>query len=367
VPTLYVSARRAPLPAAFVPMRTTAVARPPEGSGWLHEIKHDGYRMLARLEGGRARLLSRNGLDWTPRLRSVAQALEALPVREAYLDGEIVALGEDGASSFEGLQASFDGQARHPIVYFLFDVPFLDGHDLTSVPLVERKRVLKRLLARAPRPELRYTDHLRGRGETFYALCAQHRLEGVVSKRADSPYVPGGEGAWLKSKCRISQEFVVAGYTYADHPNRAGGLILGVYDGPRLTYVGGVGLALRNADRAIAQEALGQRGVERCPFGPVPKDLRNVAVRWTEPALVVQVSFTNWTAAGLIRQGLLQGFRTDKVPKDVRRETGQALRTPGVRAPEGPPRRDGAPPRRAARRGTSANVARADGPTRASM
>ncbi|HEX9186155.1 MAG TPA: DNA polymerase ligase N-terminal domain-containing protein, partial [Vicinamibacteria bacterium] len=186
------------------------VETPPIGDEWLHEIKHDGYRIVARIEEGEVRLVSRNGKDWTKEFPQVARAVGRLPAGTALLDGEVAAVLPSGATSFQALQRRADGAA--PLVYFAFDLLHLDGWDLREVRLEERKHVLRRLLEGAPEA-LRFSDHVRGQGPELFEQARQAGLEGVVSKRRDAPYREGRGGDWRKAKCRLSQEVVIGGWT----------------------------------------------------------------------------------------------------------------------------------------------------------
>ncbi|HEX6202484.1 MAG TPA: non-homologous end-joining DNA ligase, partial [Thermoanaerobaculia bacterium] len=238
-------ARRAKLPKQPpAPQLATLTARPPAGDGWLHEIKHDGYRVVARLErrrgGGLDVLLStRNGNDWTDRFPAVAEAMAELPVDAAMVDGEVVALASDGTSSFAALQQALGtkgdrgGGGPAALAFYAFDLLHLDGWDLTRSPLDERKALLAGLLARAGADEtttLRFSDHVAGRGEAFFRQACRFALEGVVAKRRDAPYRPGRGRDWLKVKCSERQELVIGGFTEPTGSRSGlGSLILGVY------------------------------------------------------------------------------------------------------------------------------------------
>ena len=194
------------------PQLTELVKQPPDGPDWFHEIKFDGYRMHARIDGGDVRLLTRTGLDWTRKYPPIAAALKELPVRTAYLDGELCGVRPDGTTSFSIIQAASDSGNADALVFFLFDLLFLDGEDLTGLPLSERKSRLATVMSGVG-PPLQYSDHQVGRGPTFYAEACKLGLEGIVSKRADAPYVPGDRGLWVKTKCLNREEFVVVGWT----------------------------------------------------------------------------------------------------------------------------------------------------------
>jgi bifunctional non-homologous end joining protein LigD len=212
----------------------------PDGPQWLHEIKLDGYRMHARLDSGDVRLLTRTGMDWTSKYPNIAEALAELPARTAYLDGELCGVLPDGRTAFNLVQNAADTR-NNSLVFFLFDLLFLDGHDLRALPLIERKDRLKTLVADAPSC-LQFTDHQLGRGPAFHRLACEHGLEGIVSKHIDSPYEPGRR-TWLKVKCLNREEFVVVGWSDPEGTrHRLGSLLLGYYtpDG-RLMYAGRAG------------------------------------------------------------------------------------------------------------------------------
>jgi bifunctional non-homologous end joining protein LigD len=230
------------LPDFIPPQLATLVQTAPQGDAWLHEIKLDGYRVLARIERGRARLFTRSGQDWTARFPSVTAAVERLHAKSALLDGEVVVLDAQGVSHFQSLQEALSQGRTQDLVYFVFDLLFLDGRDLRSLPLSERKALLARLL-HGSGTTIRYSAHVEGRGGTFYDKACRMGLEGIISKRKDAPYRSGRSTAWVKVKCVASQEFVIVGFTEPKGARAGfGALLLGVYekDGS-LTYVGRVG------------------------------------------------------------------------------------------------------------------------------
>jgi bifunctional non-homologous end joining protein LigD len=206
-PSTAVGARRTPLPRAIEPQLATLVDAPPAGDEWLHEMKFDGCRILGRVDGGRATLVSRAGHDWTGRFPEIARSLASLPVKRAWLDGEATVVLADGTTSFAALQNADALPAGSGIVYFAFDLLHLDDSDLRGVPLEERKALLRDLLPRAA-DGLRFSDHVIGNGPRFLAEASRMSLEGTVSKRRDAPYRPGRGTDWLKSKCVREQEVV---------------------------------------------------------------------------------------------------------------------------------------------------------------
>jgi DNA ligase D-like protein (predicted ligase) len=205
-------AAEAGLPQWIRPQLTELVDAAPNGPTWLHEIKFDGYRMHARLDGGAVRLLTRTGLDWTHKYPSIAVAVATIGARQAYLDGELCGVRPDGITSFSMIQLASDSGNAAALVFFLFDLLYLDGEDLCPRPLIERKARLATLLTNVNSP-LHYCDHQIGHGRAFHEKACAMSLEGIVSKRTDAPYAPGNRGLWVKVKCLHREEFVVVGWT----------------------------------------------------------------------------------------------------------------------------------------------------------
>ena len=236
------AAAEAALPAWTAPHLAKLVKEVPAGSDWLHEIKFDGYRIHARLDRGDVRLLTSTGLDWTHKYPQIAKALTSVAVRQAYVDGELCGVMPDGRTSFNMIQAASDSGNADALVFFLFDLLHIDGENLSDRPLTERKARLADLL-RGIKPPLVYTDHQVGRGPEFYAEACKRGLEGIVSKRADAPYVPGDRRLWLKTKCLNREEFVVVGWTDPEGSRPyVGAVLLGYYDeNGRLIYAGAPG------------------------------------------------------------------------------------------------------------------------------
>lgn len=241
-PTL-VRRRGIACPEWIKPQLATLVGTVPEGDGWIHELKYDGYRMLCRIDRGAARLFSRNGGEWTKKLSEQGRAAAGLAVEDAWLDGELVALNHDGSMSFQALQNAFDHQSEAQLVYYVFDLLFFNGMGLRSRPLHERKRQLASLLDGIPESGLlRYSDHVRGQGRTVLETACRRGLEGLIAKRTDSRYLAGRNRNWVKLKCHRRQEFVIGGLTEPSGSRRGfGALLLGVYDDEqdrRFRYVG---------------------------------------------------------------------------------------------------------------------------------
>ncbi|HKP46423.1 MAG TPA: non-homologous end-joining DNA ligase [Pyrinomonadaceae bacterium] len=317
-------ARKATLP-DFVPLQlATLTAEAPAGDNWLHELKFDGYRMLCHLDRGKIRFWSRNQKDWSEKFPNLTAPLKALPAVTALLDGEVVVLDKSGHSSFQRLQQSMKGGAAS-FVFQVFDVIYLNGYDLRRTPLIERKALLEQLLALAkPDGPLRYSDHVVGSGPEFLKQACKLGLEGIVSKLADSVYESTRSRNWLKVKCHLRQEFVIAGYTDSknDFPG-FGSLILGVYDKKNLVYAGRVGTGFSIKQRVALQQQLERISQPASSFLVIPKVPELRRAHWVKPQLVGEVEFTEWTDEGYIRHPSFQGLREDKKAKDVVRERPQ--------------------------------------------
>jgi bifunctional non-homologous end joining protein LigD len=318
-PAAVPGARRAALPAEVAPQLATLVPRVPEGDDWVHEIKFDGYRMLFRLEDGRARLLTRSGKDWTARFPSIAAAAAEIPARRALLDGELVVVGPDGRTSFQGLQGALSGDDPDSLRYYAFDLLHLGGWDLERATLLDRKAALRALLGAGRGPVL-YSDHVRGQGPDFYRAACARGLEGVVSKRASAPYLHRRTRDWLKTRCSAGQEMVIGGYVvHSADPDAVGALVLGVHDASgRLRYAGRVGTGFDAATRRDLKRRLDALARDDSPFAdPVP-GRREVV--FADPRLVGEVAFTEWTADGALRHPSFRGLREDKAAREVVRE-----------------------------------------------
>lgn len=301
--------------APVVPQLALARPSPPEGRQWLHEVKWDGYRMLARLRGGVARLRSRNDLDWTDKLPGLVPALEALPVSDADLDGELIALDAEGRSDFGRLQDALKRGKAADLRYALFDLPTLAGTDLRDVPLVERKELLKSLLEAQPDPLLFYSSHGVGNGPEAFAASLEAGLEGIVSKRVDAPYVGARNGDWIKLRHHTGEDYIVVGYTAPSGSRTAFGALLLARDADAggLEYVGRVGSGYsRGMLRRIHRELQPLRRDAPTVALPAHTALRERDVTWVWPELVVEVAFRGWGREGLLRQASFLRLRDDK-------------------------------------------------------
>ncbi|MGK5080584.1 DNA ligase D [Janthinobacterium sp. HLX7-2] len=317
----------AALPASLSPqLATLAAAPPPDAQGWIFELKFDGYRILARSDGKRVALITRNGNDWTHKLPKLQQALDKLGLPPGWYDGEIVVHGSDGQPDFGALQRAFDESATSEIVYYLFDVPYFDGHDLRAQSVEARRALLQQLLQSLPTsPLVRFSAALDAAPQQLLEHACKLGLEGVIGKRRGSPYVTRRTGDWIKLKCGQRQEFVIGGYT-APQGARAGigSLLLGVHDEDgELRYAGNVGSGFDEASLRELRRRLDALSVETSPFTGKAGGVRQPL--WVKPQLVAEISFAQWTSAGSIRHAVFHGLRQDKKPAAIVRERTQAI------------------------------------------
>lgn len=328
-------ARKSRQESRMTPQLATLVDRAPEGDEWVHELKFDGYRILTSLRDGHATLWTRNGHDWTAKLRSLDHALAALPATSAWLDGEVVALLPDGRISFQTLQNAFESGQAANLVYYVFDLLYLNGYDLRPASLLERKRCLNELLkGQDDKGLIRFSDHISGQGDDVFTEACRRGMEGVMAKRADASYVEGRSRSWVKIKCSKRQEFVIGGFTDPSGSRRGfGALLLGLYDEQgRLHYAGRTGTGF--SSRSLQELHRRLRAIERKnpAFESVPKTADRAKIHWVDPTLVAEVAFAEWTNEGQLRQASFQGLRDDKPAAAVTRES--AVKPP----PQKPPR-----------------------------
>jgi bifunctional non-homologous end joining protein LigD len=306
-------APRGSLPKFISPQLAMLAPKPPMGDRWLHEI--------------------RKGLDWTVRFRPIAQALLQLPVKAAYLEGEIVVVREDGVSSFADLQEALSAGQAGRLSYYGFDLLHLDGRDLLEVPLRERKRALSSLLSSLPDGPVHYSQHLVGDGPRAFHHACKLGLEGIISKLGDAPYRSGRGRAgrdWFKVKCINRQEYIVGGWAASEATGRGlRSLLVGYYQDGKLIFAGRVGTGFTERMERNLLARLERLHRPECPFVAVPKEYREGAI-WVEPQLVVAIKFTEWTRDGVLRHpsfdGVCEGVELKSVvlkrPAAVKEPTG---------------------------------------------
>lgn len=308
-------AKAAALPDFAEPQLCTLVDSVPPGTDWVHEVKYDGYRALVAVGGGKARVFTRSGLDWTDKFAAIADAAARLDTGSALIDGEIVAL-RDGRPDFSTLKDAISNAGA--MTLFAFDLLQHDGKDLTALPLVQRKERLRTLIG-AGNERLQYSEHILGSGEQLFDAMCREGYEGVVSKRADAPYRGGRTQAWLKIKCTRRQEFVIIGWTASDKNRGFRSLLLGVHDDGELRYAGKVGTGFSQALMDDLREKLDRLAQDK-PTVEVPRNLGRAAVRgarWVKPELVTEIAFTETTPEGVLRHPSFLGLREDKAAADV--------------------------------------------------
>jgi bifunctional non-homologous end joining protein LigD len=308
------------IPPFVEPQLATLIDSPPSEGEWLHEIKYDGYRAVTSIGGGNVILRTRNGLDWTDKFHALVGPLARLPCGSALLDGEIAVADAEGHTSFSALQVALS-EGRGTFGYYIFDLLYLDGEDLRGRPLVERKQLLEKLLAKAAKSgPLFYSSHMEGRGEQIFQHACDLKLEGIISKRARDPYRSGRTKSWLKTKCGMEQEFVIVGWQPSDKAARPfRSILLALREDGELRYVGRVGTGYTEARLDELAALFKKHARKDPPVQNVPRAFARHA-RWIEPVLVAEVAFRGWTHDGMVRQGSFKGLREDKPARAVVRE-----------------------------------------------
>jgi bifunctional non-homologous end joining protein LigD len=316
-------ARKALLRLFVEPALASAVERPPKGAQWWHEIKFDGYRIQARIDAEEVRLLTRNGLDWTGRFASIAESIGKLGLASAILDGELIVEDAAGMSSFNDLVSDLKTGRLDRLRYNIFDLLYLNGVDLSGASLANRKRLLASVLDSSPQPErISLSEHFLIDGAIFFDHVSRLGLEGMISKRSDAPYRSGRSKDWLKTRCVLSQEFVIVGYVPSTTSRRIiGSLALGYYETKRLTLAGRVGTGFSQEEAAALFSLLDPMRLERSPLDRKPWPEAEKGVRWVAPRLVAQVQFRGWSADDMLRHASYRGLRDDKEPTEIVRET----------------------------------------------
>jgi bifunctional non-homologous end joining protein LigD len=308
----------------FAPELAKLVTSAPAGDAWLHEVKWDGYRIVATVVDGDVRLWSRNGVEWTEKVPELAKAVASLKLKSAQLDGEMIVPAEDGSSDFNALQGRLGAENKAPLRYMLFDAPYLNGEDLHALPLSERKARLEAVLKKSRNKMLAFSAHQVGNGAALYARAQKAGWEGIVSKRANSPYRYGARnGDWVKVKARQSDEFAVVGYT---DPERSrvgiGALMLASWVDGEWVYVGRVGTGFNDELLRTLAKQLRPSGVKT----PTANAARMEAAtrrkaHWVKPTIVAEVFHQGLGSQHLLRHPSLKAIRADKTPKSLAAES----------------------------------------------
>jgi len=323
--------KKSELPQFITPQLATLVPEPPKKGDWLYEVKHDGYRMLARITHRDARLFTRSGKDWTERLGALSSALKKQRLEGSWLDGEIVVLRDDGRANFQALQNAFEFGRDKEIVYYVFDAPYLKGEDLRGLPLEERKARLKEALKTSS--IVRFSDHLEGEAREVLDKACEMKLEGLIGKDATSVYAAGRSKSWIKLKCRQRQDFVIVGFTApAGSRTGFGALVVGYYDREmKLRYAGKVGTGF---DEHLLETLTKRLAKLKRPDWPLIDPPRERGITWVKPQLVCEVTFAERTDDNILRQASFMGLREDIAPKSVGLEKAQPPESkPAVRPP----------------------------------
>ncbi|MGQ9427225.1 DNA ligase D [Gilvimarinus sp. F26214L] len=296
----------------------TLAAQAPDGDQWLHEIKFDGYRILSRIESGKIKLISRNHKDWTRRFPELAKLLSKLACDAAVLDGEVVALGADGVSSFHSLQEALASETTHALIYQAFDLLHLNGYSLRSAPLQERKQALEALLTASGftgSANVRFSAHIQGQGPAFLEQACRLGLEGIISKKAGSQYRAGRSRNWLKVKCSAREELLICGYTEPGGSRSGfGALLLAGWKNKKLVYAGKVGTGFSQRDLRDLHSRLKKLEITESLLTNPPNEK---GIHWVTPELVAEIEFTEWTRDGVLRHPSFQGLREDKNPREI--------------------------------------------------
>ena len=322
-------AHKAKIPAQLKPELATLVDSAPEGE-WSYEIKFDGYRIMARIDHDQVQLFTRNGHDWTHKLPQQAEALAALGLESAWLDGEMVVANEHGVPDFQALQNAFEVGRSGNILYYLFDLPYLNGVDLREVPVEERRAALATILGAQKNPLLRYSEAFDETPDALLNSACQMQMEGLIGKRLGSPYVSRRSGDWIKLKCKHRQEFVVIGYTDPKGSRSAfGALLLGLHDrdSGELRYAGKVGTGFNEATLKSILAQLKPLQAKKAAVVNPPSGFEAKGVHWLKPKLLAEVAFAEMTKDGSVRHAVFHGLRDDKPAKDITEERAKSVKT----------------------------------------
>ncbi|WCR44030.1 DNA ligase D [Stutzerimonas stutzeri] len=326
----------AELPESFKPQLATLVDSVPAGD-WRYEIKFDGYRMLARIDSGEVRLFTRNGHDWTAKMPQQAAALAGLGLESGWLDGEVVVPNEEGTPDFQALQNAFEAGRSGNILYYLFDMPYLNGMDLRQVPLEQRRSALHEVLQGSDSELLRFSEDFTEQPDSILESACQMKLEGLIGKRAGSSYTSRRSSSWVKIKCSNRQEFIIVGYTQPKGTRTGfGALLLGLHDdNGELRYAGKVGTGFNHATLQSLHKKLKKLETDKSPLAKAPPAADARGAQWLEPKLMCEVAFAEMTRQGVVRHSVFHGLRSDKPAKAITHERPKAAAKPGAAGTRG--------------------------------
>jgi bifunctional non-homologous end joining protein LigD len=316
---LSVSSFKTPFPGEVSPMLATLTDKPFDGDNWIFEIKYDGYRIISLIKNKKVKLTSRKQQDYSDRYIHVTKELEKKIKKDVVLDGEVVIDDENGVSNFQLLQ-NYTRTREGQVVYYVFDILWLDGYNLEQMPLIDRKELLRKILPKSSN-FIKYSDHVEREGRKLFKLAVKQGLEGLIAKKKTSFYYEGARSNdWLKIKTEKRQEVVICGYTEPRASRKFfGALILGVYEKGKLTYVGHTGTGFDYATLKDIYNLISKFRQKESPFEDVPKT--NMPVTWVKPEIVCEIKFSNFTTDGIMRHPVFMGIREDKRAKEVVRET----------------------------------------------
>jgi bifunctional non-homologous end joining protein LigD len=319
----------------YVPeLDPTEADKPPAGAGWVHEVKWDGFRAQAHLRDAKVTTYSRSGLDWTSEFDTVSEAVAKLNAKSAVIDGEVVVIGPGGKPDFQALRRNLDKHSKD-LQYYAFDLLELNGKDLRSRPLFERKAALRKLLARAP-DRIRYVEHFDSDARKVMRAACDLGLEGIVSKKADSPYKSGRQESWVKSKCRLTDNFPIIAFVekLGADPRRIASLYIGRWEHGKLLYGGKIESGFTDSEKREAREALDPFIQKKSPLD-VP--IHKPKATWLKPVVEAEIAYSAKTDEGLVRHGSFKGLRDDLATVDIPKPPGPAIkkRTPEPEAPRG--------------------------------
>jgi bifunctional non-homologous end joining protein LigD len=316
---IHLELEKSKFPSTLSPQLATLTNAPPGGDDWAHEIKFDGYRMLAFKHKKTVTFLSRSKKDWTKQFAALATELKKLPLDFAVLDGEVVFLDKDNRSDFQSLQNALEEEVSAELIYFVFDILYYDQWDVHSLNLLERKTLLEPLLKDVS-PLIRYSDHIIGQGQVMFEQACKMGLEGIISKQIYAPYSQKRTTSWLKVKCTQRQEFLIGGFTPPQGArNHFGSLYLGLYnDQGTLDYCGNVGTGFTQKSLDALNEQFAKRVIQKNPFNRNPPGVRSAI--WVKPELIAEIEFAEWTSEGHLRHPSFKGLREDKSPAAITQE-----------------------------------------------